>query len=121
MLDSRDSAAVADLMHKLQGDLQVKSTTYSVSHELKNEVQERLIAEALGDFQERAALIAKGLGYSKYRLVDVSVVTAGNGSPRPMRAMAMAAEANMSAPVLEAGWSEVSVTVAGTIEMQVTP
>jgi len=121
VINSRDSAAVAALMQQLQQTLQVKSTTFSVSNELKTRIQDRLITEALAAFRKRAELIAKGLGFSRFRLVDVSVATAGSGGPHPIRAMAMMADAKLAPPTLEAGWSEVSVTVSGSVEMLAAP
>ncbi len=122
VLNSRDSAAMADLMQTLQQSMQVKSTRYSVSRQQRSEVQEKMISVALARFHQRAALISDGLGFQKYRLVNVNVRTQGGGGPTPMYAMAMEQSAARVAapPALEGGWSELKVIVSGTIEMEVT-
>lgn len=121
VLNSRNSAMIAELMQTLQQSMQVKSTRYSVSREQRNEVQEGMISTALARFHKRAALIADGLGFQKYRLVNVNVRTSG-GSPSPMYAMAMDSASSRAAapPALEGGWSDIKVIVSGTIEMEVT-
>lgn len=121
VLNSTNSAAMAGLVQTLQQTMQVKSTRYSVSREQRDAVQETMISVALAKFHKRAALISDGLGFQKYRLVNVNITTPTN-RPTPVYAMAMeAAAAPRSAPpALEGGWSEISVIVSGTIEMEVT-
>ena len=121
VLNSRNSAAIAELMQLLQQSMQVKSTRYSVSQEQRSAVQEGMITEALARFHKRAALIADGLGFQKYRLVNVNVRTSGS-HPAPVYAMAMESTSSRVAapPALEGGWTEIKVIVSGTIEMEVT-
>lgn len=121
VLNSRDSAAMAGLMQTLQQTMQVKSTRYSVSREQRSEVQEKMITVALARFHQRAALVSDGLGFQKYRLVNVNVRTQGGGGPAPVYAMAMEQASSRAAPpALEGGWSELRVIVSGTIEMEVS-
>jgi predicted secreted protein len=121
VLNSRNSAAIAELMQTLQQSMQVKSTRYSVSQEQRSTVQGGMITEALARFHKRAALIADGLGFQKYRLVNVNVRTSGS-HPAPVYAMAMDSASSRAAapPALEGGWSDIKVIVSGTIEMEVT-
>lgn len=115
-LESEDSKALSKLIGQLQSRLAVQSVSYKVSEQQRRKVEEELISQALQRFQQRAQLIAEGLGHTGFRLVQLSVN--GGGQPQPVFAKAamMRAEADI-APRLEAGTSEVRVSVQGTVEL----
>ncbi len=115
-LESTDTKTLSKLIGQLQSRLAVQSVSYKVSGPQRRRVEEQLITEALKRFQQRARLIADGLGHQRYRLVQLSVN--GGGQPQPIYAKAamMRAEADV-APRLEAGSSEVRVSVQGTVEL----
>jgi len=115
-LESDDSKALSRLIGQLQSRLAVQSVSYKVSEQQRRKVEEQLITMALKRFQQRAQLIAEGLGHTGYRLVQLSVN--GGGQPQPVFAKAamMRAEADV-APRLQAGSSEVRVSVQGTVEL----
>ena len=76
------------------------------------------IAEAIDAFTQRAKLIANQFGYTHYRLVEITINTAG----KPIHAMRtrghpMAMQAEIASPVIEAGKQDIHITVSGTIEM----
>lgn len=115
-LESRDIGALTRLIAKLQGRLQLKWMDFRVSPEQRRKVENELITEALNAFKERVGVARAGLGFKGYDIVDININTGGN-EIRPMQAMrAMAAE--ISAPALEAGTSEVTVVVSGTVRME---
>ncbi len=116
-LESKDSAALSDLVGKLQKNLAVGSISYTVSPEQRRSVEERLITEAIAAFKQRSQLVSREMGRSGYRLVRMQVNTSGI-APRPqlMRAMVMEGAA-APAPALEAGTQQLQVHVSGTIEM----
>jgi predicted secreted protein len=119
VLESSDPAAVTALVGELQERLQVQSLATSVSPERRRKVEDELVAEALQAFQARADLVRRSFGAAGYRLVEVHVGTGGGGPP-PIRPMmrAMAAEAEMAPPAIEAGTSEISASANGTIELK---
>lgn len=118
-LETKDGAKLGGLLGELQQQLSLESIGYSVSPEKLKQMEDQLIGEALKSFQQRADMMTRELGRSRYRVVAVRVETSGPPI-RPVfmanRAMAMGAAA---APVaIEAGERKVQVNVSGTIELQ---
>ncbi len=117
-LESREAAALSELVGKLQEQLAVQSLGFEVSDAARRAADEGLTTQALDSFTARAKLLTRQLGRSSYRLVRVNVNSAGGPVPRPMlRAMAMEADMAAAAPVLEAGTQRLAVSVDGTIEL----
>lgn len=115
-LQSRDVEALSRLLATLQSRLQLKAMTFSVSPERRQKVENELITEALGAFQERVAVVRAALGFHRHDIVEININT-GGPVYRPMEAMrAMAAD--VSTPALEAGTSEVTVVVSGTVRLE---
>jgi len=118
MLEGEDTQHISDLVGKLQEKLQVKTIRFSVSERKRHAVENRLIGRALDAFKTRAGIIGDNLQAGGYRIVDIHVNTATQRPPIPYQAR-MSATAMESAPVaVEAGESTVTVTVSGTIELQ---
>ena len=116
-LKSQDFASMSQAIGRLQKNLAVQSIQFSVSPALREQTQKRLIDKALDAFSGRAQQVARKLGRSSYKIVDINIGT-GGASPRPVYAMrAMHVEAD-SAPALAAGEQTVSVNVSGTIELE---
>lgn len=116
-LESRDSAGLSDLLGRLQQmRLALASVSQRPSPDTRRTVEEAATREALQAFERRAALVAGALGRS-YRIRQLSIQQAGFAPPGPMlrAARGMAAEA-VAAP-LEAGESQVAVSVSGQIEL----
>ncbi len=120
-LEGREVAALSTLIGELQERLSVQSVGYAISPEARREVEDRLIAQALLRFRQRAELIARELGRPEYRIVTMDVSTSGAAPPpMPIRAAAMAAErATVTPPTLSPGVQSVIVHVTATIELQV--
>lgn len=119
-LESKDVSRLVKLIGELQSKLAVESISYDVSPESRKKIEEKLISEAIVAFNQRAKLITKDLGRTKYRLVEMNVNT--SGSPvRPVRhrSAPMMAEAAVKAPTIEAGQQKIQVNIQGTIELQV--
>jgi predicted secreted protein len=114
-IEGADIPAISALVGELQERLQVKSMGFSVSDEARRDAEERLIEAALRAFQERAQAMQRILGASGHRLVSASVQTGGHFPGPVLRAQAATAE--FSAPAVQAGDSEVRVTVSGSIEL----
>ncbi|HJV24269.1 MAG TPA: SIMPL domain-containing protein [Aromatoleum sp.] len=115
-LESRDLPALTELLGKLQGSLALSSLVMQPSPETRKTAADLAAADALRAFQGRAQSIAGALGKT-YRIRHLSV--AYGNAPRPpypvMRANAVSMEA--AAVPAEAGESDVTVTVSGTIEL----
>lgn len=119
-LESKDAKAMAALIGRLQATMQLSGVSFSVSPELRRQVENELINEAVAAFKARADIAAKAIGGRSFRIRRIGL-NAGGGAPvpRPMLARGMAAQsAEVSTPVFEAGTSVVTVVAAGTVEVE---
>ena len=118
-LESRDFAAAASLIGKLQGAMQLAGMDFKVSPDTRRKVENELIAEALAAFSQRAEIVRAALKAGSYRIKDMNIGTAGSGV-RPVFALSRAmktAEA-VAQPAVEAGTTDVSVNVSGSIRLE---
>ena len=115
-LESTDTAAMSELVGKLQQSLALAHLTMEPAPETRRRAVADVTVDALRAFETRAQLIADTLG-RRYRIAHLAVGDHGlQPPPMPrMRAAVMAAEA-APAP-LEGGESRVSVHVSGRIEL----
>lgn len=113
-LESRNLPALAELLGKLQANLALSALMMQPAPETRKNIADQVATDALRAFQVRAKIIADTLGRA-YRIRHLSI-SYGDGQPiRPMKSMAMRAEA---APMpIEAGETEIVVTVHGTVEL----
>lgn len=115
-LESRDLPALSELVGKLQANLALASLTMQPAPETRKAVADQAAKDAIQAFQERAGAVAGTLG-KPWRIRHLSV---GYGAPAQpvfpgVRTMAAMAE---GAPIaVEAGQTEIAVTVNGTIEL----
>jgi predicted secreted protein len=113
-LEGSDFAALSGLVSQLQADggLVVDGTQFSVSDAARAKAEEALTQQAIKAWQARATEAARGFGFDGWRLGKVAIQTGDAIRPQPrMRAMAVASSV---APVeLEAGNTDVTVTVSG--------
>ncbi len=117
-LEGRDSRVMSRLVGELQEKLQVKSMSFSVSDEKRAEVENRLISRALDAFKARAAIVVGNLHATGYRIVDITISTSSQRPPAPYPVARMAATMQAESRVaVEAGESNVSVMVSGTVEL----
>lgn len=114
LLESADFAQLGQLTGQLQERLQVTTIHFSVSPERQRAVEDKLTAQALEAFKQRAELIRKQFSAKTYRVVNVSI-NGGGATPRPlMRTMTMEA----SPMAVEGGSSILSMQVNGVIELR---
>lgn len=114
-LESRDMAALSELLGKLQTSLAVSQIALMPAPETRKKAEDGAMLDAIAAFQARARLVAESL-HKPWRLKELHINT--GAGPRqnffPMvRAAAMAADAM---PV-EAGDSQVTASVTGQIEL----
>lgn len=118
-LEGEDTRRISDLVGKLQERLQVKTIRFTVSDRKRHAVENQLIGQALDAFRERAGIIGDNLRASSFRVVNIDVNTATQRPPVPYQARVSSMAMAEAAPVaVEAGESQVTVTVSGTIELQ---
>jgi predicted secreted protein len=114
-LESEDGAVLSDLLGDLQERVAIQSVSYDVSKQARDAAEEMLIAEALRQFDRRAALVARELGRDGFRIVRISINPTFAGPLQ--RVDAVTATASAAQPAIEAGTRKVSVFVSGTVEL----
>ncbi len=117
-LESRGMALMSILLGDLQQSLSLQQVSFAVSPELKNSTDDRLIAEALRVFEQRAGNIIRQLGRRDYKIVDLNISTTANRPVPRHFEMATMSTSRMSAPAIESGEQTLQVTVNGQIEME---
>jgi predicted secreted protein len=113
-LDSNDFTQAATLMSRLQdqGGMLLSNMAFSISDKTRKQAEDSVTQQALKDWQTRAQAAAQGLGFSGWRVGHVTVQTSG-GEPIYPHARAMAMQAGAAPVTVEAGTTDVSVTVSG--------
>lgn len=115
-LESGDTAAMAELLGKLQGSLAVGNVAMLPSPETRRKAENEAMTEALAAFRARAKLLADAMG-KPYRIKHLSVGTSGQMPVPKFRAAAMSMAAEASPMPMEGGESQVSANVSGQIEL----
>lgn len=115
-IESRDFAAASALIGKLQASMQLAGISFSVAPETRRAVDDQLTVEAIAAFKARAEVLKGALGGKSYKLVRLAV-GGGYQPPQPRFAVARAQVAEVAAPDLEGGVSQIRVTVNGSIEI----
>lgn len=113
LFESRDIAALSELLGKLQATLAVGQIALQAAPETRKKAEDEALLEAVAAFRERAQRVADALG-RKYRIRTMNVAGGGRG-PTGMATRAMAADA---APLpVAAGDSQITVRIAGEVEL----
>ena len=119
-LETRDFAAGAALVGRLQASLQLAGMQFAVAPETRQKAENELIAEAIAAFRARADIARSALGGKSFKLQHLNVNT-GSSSAAPrqfMRSAAAMADGAMSAPPVEAGESMITVSASGAVEIE---
>ena len=118
ILESRDAAAVSELLGQLQQmRLAVSDVSQLPTPETRRKVEDEATREAIGAFRQRAAVVAEVLG-KPYTIRHLSIHQSGQMPPMPRAGRAMVAEMAAAPPVpMEPGESLVTTTVSGQVEM----
>lgn len=116
VLESVDTAALSELVGKLQGNLGVASITLAPAPETRRKAENDATQDAIAAFRARAKLVADVFG-KPYRIKQMSIGQQGYRPPVPMMRAAPAAAMEMAPMPMEAGESSVTVTISGQIEI----
>lgn len=118
-LEGRDIARVASTAGKLTG-LNIVSTGYSLSRELRERHEADLTAQAIQKFRARADEMARQFGYTGYQLREVNVQASDGdmgGHPPVMMMRASAVQADAAPLPTEGGKGLLSATVQGSVTL----
>ena len=118
-IETRDFAAGAALVGKLQASLQLGGIQFGVAPETRQRVENDLITEAIAAFRARAEIARAALGGKSYKTQRIAINAGASGAPprQFMRAAALADSATVAPPV-EAGESVITVSANGTVEVE---
>jgi predicted secreted protein len=120
-LESADFAALSQLSAELLGELKIGDMRFAIADATRKKNEDTLLQDAVKAFGERARLATQALGGSGYKLVSLSLSSAGivpPPFPRVAMMKSMDREAGAPAQEIEAGSSEVSIRADGVIEVQ---
>ncbi|NHN78264.1 SIMPL domain-containing protein [Azotobacter chroococcum] len=120
-LESADFAALSQLSADLLGELKIGDMRFAIADATRKKNEDTLLQDAVKAFGERARLATQALGGSGYKLVSLSLSSAGivpPPFPRVAMMKSMDREAGAPAQEIEAGSSEVSIRADGVIEVQ---
>ncbi|MCB2023084.1 MAG: SIMPL domain-containing protein [Burkholderiaceae bacterium] len=116
VVEGRDMQAIAALTGRISS-MTISRVSYGLTRELREKTESELTAQAIARYRARAAEAAKAFGYAGYALREVDINSGESRPPIPaprMRAMAVASE---EALPVEAGKTEVSVSVSGSVQL----
>ena len=109
-------AEITELSGELQEKLQIKSMRFNPSRLSRQKFEDELIEQALEAFKQRVELVKKHMDEKNVRIVNLNINT-NNYYPQPVyaesRMMSMKAD---TAPAVEAGTSNLTVTVSGSVQ-----
>lgn len=113
--ETRDIAALSELLGKLQANLGISQINLSPAPETRRKAEEEATHEAVNAFVDKAKRIAALLGKS-YRIKQMNI---GSNSTVPVYAMARSAmlQAEAAPMPIESGESNVNVNISGEIEL----
>lgn len=118
VLEGRDFARITGAAGKIQ-TLTLGNVSFGLSREQRAKVETDAQSQAIERFRAKASELAKGFGFTGYTLREVSVNANDQGYQPPARMMvkAMSMAADAAVPV-EAGKSQVQVTVSGSVQLK---
>jgi predicted secreted protein len=119
ILKSRDFEAVAKLIAQLQDAMRLVGVDFSISPELRKQVEGELTAEAMAAFRKQADAVRVMLGGASYKIVRINISRAYAGSRMEMMNNIGVSKIDNLADQqqLHGGQGEVGMQVAGTIEI----
>jgi predicted secreted protein len=113
-LEGSDFTALSALVSQLQaeGGLTIAAISFSVSESARRLAEEDLTQQAIRAWQARAQAAARGFGYESWH-VGKATVQSDAIRPQPMYRMATAMAVSAAPVAVEAGNTDVTVTVTG--------
>lgn len=115
LLESRDASALSTLLGKLQSQLAVSHVGFVPAPETRRAAEDEAALEAIATFQAKAARYAAALK-KPYKIRSMNI-GGGAAPPQPLFRAALMQAADAAPMPVEAGESNVTVTIGGQIEL----
>jgi len=116
-IQTENQAGLPKLLAQLQPLLMYQSLRFYVSNRAQAQASKDLLSKALKHYQAKAQRIANTLGAQSYRLLETHITS--NQPAVPYRTTALRStrlnDESHSEPLLEAGKTEMSVHISGTM------
>lgn len=121
LFETKDFAAMAEVLDQLGDDVAIGQISFSVSPEKMSALEDEMTLEIIKQFQHKAEVVQKGLNATRYTLSQVQLDTPnGEGiHQRPMMAMAKSSYTVQESRLpLEAGSEIISARASGTVTFE---
>jgi len=117
VLTLANKPGLVKVLASIQPYLAYQSMKFGVSDELQHQMLGQLTDKAISQFRDKASRIAHNFNAPSFKILETHINTPNSVMPRAMYARADVAmmSSKMAAPVVEAGQSQVTVTISGTI------
>lgn len=116
-LESKDFKAAGQLIAQLQESIQLAGVSFSLAPETRQLVQNSMVVEAMSEFRKRAKVVTEAMNARDYKIRHLTIEDGGNGGMLAMQMMRTSSDASPTTPDFAAGTTQVTVRVAGTVEI----
>ena len=118
IVEGRDTQAIAQLTARIK-TLSIGRVAFSLSREVRLNVEADVAAQAIAGFRNRAEAVSKQFGFGTYTLREVQVTSQSNSSLELSTMNIRASRAmNDEALPVEAGKQTVTAIVSGSVQMK---
>ncbi len=117
-LQSSNFDLLTSKLQKLQQQLSIQQMAFSVKPDTRDLLVEDLMVEALANFRRRAKLIAHQMDAVDFSAVNININSGGNQQQYARPAMMRSMSADMAAPAVAGGASDLVVSISAEIELQ---
>lgn len=117
VVSGSDLVAISQLAGRI-GTMTVARTAFALSRDARQKAEAEITAQAIARFKERADLVARQFGYGAWSLREASVQGSDGPVAMPvMRVQAMRAAGADEALPVEAGKTQVTINVSGSVQL----
>jgi len=117
ILEGRDFRLITGTASQIQ-TLTIARGGFSLSPEQSAIAQARVQAQAIENFKRKAGELTRSFGFSGYSLREVTISQGESGLPQQPRLMAARMSVESASVPVEAGKTQVSVSVSGSVQMK---
>lgn len=118
-IETQNSPGLAKILTELQSLLSYNGMQFSVSRQQQERVMERLLKQGIQAYRDKAKQIARAFGKEAFNITETHI---DNPMPptiyRQPRTLALSTMKAESAPVMEAGQTDLRLTISGVVTIR---
>lgn len=114
-LNMENKPGLVKIMAQIQPFLRYQNMQFGISNAQRQIFLNDLTRKAIKTYQQQAQLIAQSFQANVYKIIETRIQTPNFPSPYLGRSMMASADTIQSAPVMQGGQSQLSVTIDGTL------